>query len=598
MTAADHPVETTHWNAKTLERRLKGLMFFRVLLVTSLFGAAIFANAQTVTALSTPRNILHLGMIISTYALTIAYALLLPRLDRLEPLAYFQIGTDLVLAILLVSTTGGLRTSAFLFTLYLPIIAAALLTQQKFAIGCACFVSLFILQSAATALGAFDTPHPLDVIITGPTRAIITEASVNILFAFLLAWSSGELAKQLGEAKSDFEQSQADLLELQALNQNILASLNSGLLTLDQDDRIIFFNKAAEQISGLRSQHVLGSSLGELFPTLVDQLSATPSNSQQPRFEGPFVTPSGEELYLGFSTSPLLDASGTHNGQIIIFQDLSLIKALREQAQRSEQMAAIGQLSAAIAHEIRNPLASISGSVEMLQMLATLSEDEDALMNIIIKEVERLNELISDFLDFSRPKQLHKEPTFLPDLVEETLQLFRHRSHDITLTYNALGARTKRPIMLDREAIRVLMWNLLNNAADAMNSSPSQEPPEMIPLAPSDFPLSSPLPSIDELSEELEASSKHIDVTLEAGDTHITLSVEDNGPGISDEIAKHIFEPFFTTKTTGTGLGLATSFRLIEDHGGILSIENPTRLQGARFVISLPIEHSRVKGGA
>lgn len=589
MTAAT-TYDTPQQNTETLERRLKGLMFFRVLLVTSLFGAAIFANAQTITDLSTPRNILHLGMIIGTYALTISYALLLPRLERLEPLAYFQIGADLLLAMLLVSTTGGLRASVFIFTLYLPIIAAALLTQQMFAIGCACGVSLFILQSAGAALGTFDTSHPLAAIITGPTRAIITEAGVNILFAFLLAWSSGELAKQLGEAKSDFEQSQADLLELQALNQNILASLNSGLLTLDPDDKIIFFNKAAEQISGLDSQRVLGSSLGDLFPTLIDQIAAIPSNSQQPRFESSFITPSGKELYLGFSTSPLLDASGERNGQIIIFQDLSLIKELREQARRSEQMAAIGQLSAAIAHEIRNPLASISGSVEMLQMLATLSEDEDALMNIIIKEVERLNDLISDFLDFSRPKQLNKEPTLLPDLVEETLQLFRHRSNDVTLTYNISGPYTKRLIMLDREAIRVLLWNLLNNAADAMKSSPNPEPNEAIPLTPSDFPLSSPLPSIDELSEELEASSKHIDVTLETSDTHVMLSVEDNGTGIPEDIAKHIFEPFFTTKTTGTGLGLATSFRLIEDHGGILSIENPTRLQGARFVISLPIE--------
>jgi two-component system sensor histidine kinase PilS (NtrC family) len=580
-------------------QRLKNLMLFRIALVTLFLGGAIFTNAQVVSDLSNPRNSLHLGLIISTYALTIVYAVVIQRFKDLTYLPHVQLVLDLLLSGTLVMTTGGLRTSVFLFTLYLPIIAGAFLISQRWAIGAAGVVSSFLFYLALVSLGVLPGPNaPVTDVLVNNARTIVTEAMVNITFAFLLAWSSGQLARQLGEAKTEIERRQGDLRELRALNENILASLNSGLMTLDLEMNIIFFNAAAEYITGRRSDEVFGAPLENLFPDLASKVQRGKSGEMPnfaPRLEGTYTHPDGELLYLGFSVSALRNAAGDLTGQIIIFQDLSQIKALEEQAKLSERMAAIGHLSAAIAHEIRNPLASISGSVEMLQALATLSEDEGALMGIILREVERLNELISQFLEYSRPRKLTPTPIDIEELVCESLQLFRHSHMDILVALEIDDALEGAEIHLDREAMSQVIWNLLNNAADAMvERHASTESSDRLPNIPLQLPMSTPIQSPSEV-EDVDPALPRIDVTLSRGEKNkdaLVIAVEDNGPGIPPEIADRLFEPFFTTKEKGTGLGLATIFRLIEDHGGHISLMPPQRLKGARFIIELPFKSS------
>ena len=580
-------------------QRLKNLMLFRIALVTLFLGGAIFTNAQVVSDLSNPRNSLHLGLIISTYALTIVYAVVIQRFKDLTYLPHVQLVLDLLLSGTLVMTTGGLRTSVFLFTLYLPIIAGAFLISQRWAIGAAGVVSSFLFYLALVSLGVLPGPNaPVTDVLVDNARTIVTEAMVNITFAFLLAWSSGQLARQLGEAKTEIERRQGDLRELRALNENILASLNSGLMTLDLEMNIIFFNAAAEYITGRRSDEVFGAPLENLFPDLASKVQRGESGEMPnfaPRLEGTYTHPNGELLYLGFSVSALRNAAGSLTGQIIIFQDLSQIKALEEQAKLSERMAAIGHLSAAIAHEIRNPLASISGSVEMLQALATLSEDEGALMGIILREVERLNELISQFLEYSRPRKLTPTPIDIEELVCESLQLFRHSHMDILVALEIDDALEGAEIHLDREAMSQVIWNLLNNAADAMvERHASTESSDRLPNIPLQLPMSTPIQSPSEV-EDVDPALPRIDVTLSRGEKNkdaLVIAVEDNGPGIPPEIADRLFEPFFTTKEKGTGLGLATIFRLIEDHGGHISLMPPQRLKGARFIIELPFKSS------
>jgi len=580
-------------------QRLKNLMLFRIALVTLFLGGAIFTNAQVVSDLSNPRNSLHLGLIISTYALTIVYAVVIQRFKDLTYLPHVQLVLDLLLSGTLVMTTGGLRTSVFLFTLYLPIIAGAFLISQRWAIGAAGVVSSFLFYLALVSLGVLPGPNaPVTDVLVNNARTIVTEAMVNITFAFLLAWSSGQLARQLGEAKTEIERRQGDLRELRALNENILASLNSGLMTLDLEMNIIFFNAAAEYITGRRSDEVFGAPLENLFPDLASKVQRGESGEMPnfaPRLEGTYTHPNGELLYLGFSVSALRNAAGSLTGQIIIFQDLSQIKALEEQAKLSERMAAIGHLSAAIAHEIRNPLASISGSVEMLQALATLSEDEGALMGIILREVERLNELISQFLEYSRPRKLTPTPIDIEELVCESLQLFRHSHMDILVALEIDDALEGAEIHLDREAMSQVIWNLLNNAADAMvERHASTESSDRLPNIPLQLPMSTPIQSPSEV-EDVDPALPRIDVTLSRGEKNkdaLVIAVEDNGPGIPPEIADRLFEPFFTTKEKGTGLGLATIFRLIEDHGGHISLMPPQRLKGARFIIELPFKSS------
>ncbi len=548
-------MHSSHYSSR-IGRRLTGLTFLRVLLISFFLGATLLLdiNASRFAELPPLHHRLYMGLIVFTYVLTIIYALWIRLRTPSTMLAYVQIGFDLLITTTLVTFTGGFHSSPFLFTLYLPIIAAAILSTLRASITIATIVTIITIITALIYLGVIPSPEAMDTtLVGGSTRTILLEAGLNISFTYLLAWSAGQLAKQLGQAHTEIAQSKLDIRNLQTLNENILASLNSGLLTVDQSMTIIFFNRAAEQITGHHLNDIFGKKLESLFPELANTLTSETAFNERHELN---FTPPGEKtpLFLGFSISPLLDSDRQHTGHIIIFQDLSNYKRLEELAARNEKLAAIGQLSAAIAHEIRNPLASISGSVEMLQSISSLSEDEHALMNIVLNEVERLNKLISEFLDYTRPRPLNLEHTSITELFDETLLLFSHHSNAINVTFNKDDDLPLIP--MDKEALKGVLWNLLVNAAQAMDELPEDE--------------------------------QQIHIHIELNDAQISIAVEDNGTGLAPADAQHMFEPFFTTKDTGTGLGLATAFRIMEAHKGEIMLTTPRQLRGACFMLSLP----------
>jgi len=573
------------------KQRLKGLMAFRVLLVTVFFGAAIAININTFSELSSTRSSVSIGLIISTYALTILYATLIDRVSSLVGFARTQLTVDVVLSALLVVTTGGLRESIFVFTLYLPIIGSAILVGRQVALRSATSVGFILLYLILVSLGAIPSPHPLvDITTSAAPRALLVEGGANIVFAYLLAWVSGQLAQQIGEAREEIERAQFDIAELRALNADILASLSSGLLTLDEEHRIIFFNQAAEEITMLERDAIFGKPLEEIFPKFAARLvSLDTSETRERRFEDVFLRSDGRSLFLGFSVSALRARQGSARGKIIIFQDLTHIRALEEHARRTEQLAVVGQLAASMAHEIRNPLASISGSVEMLQEMKTEDEDERMLMDIVTREVHRLDSLISQFLDYSRPRTLHITATHLGALLEEVLRLFRAGAEGVAIMLELDEELREVRLKLDAEAVRQIVWNLLNNASEAMQQDSSLEPPPQGAMVEPSRRISGSFPSAQVLTQ---GNYPRIDIQVHKdtrdGDPVIRLDVEDNGPGISGEVAERIFEPFFTTKTHGTGLGLATIFRLVEQHGGSIRVRAPEVLRGARFSVELP----------
>lgn len=583
----------------TLVERLKGLMLFRVLLVTTLFGSAILINANTLADLSNVRNAALEALIVLTYGLTILYALIV-RMDRgLERLAWAQVALDLVLSGLLVAVTGGLRSSVFLPTLYLPILSAAFVIGRQAALTCAIGVSLFLGSLTLMELGVLPSlSERQDVLTTSQLRATMIQAGSNVLLAFVLSSLTGRLATQLGQARVELQRRQEDIAELQALHDNILASIHSGLLTVDMRRHIIFCNAAAARLTEVHLPEILGKPLGEIFPELAEELHGLgPARvGSEHRAERLFTTVAGREVHLGFSVSALLSADREPRGWIVIFQDLTTIKALEAQAERSERLAAIGQLAASIAHEIRNPLSAISGSVEMLQMFATLESDEQELVEIILRETERLNQLIGDFLNFSRPRALRLDDVDVRQLIEDLLKLFQHRAGQVAVSFKAGDAADAWIVRVDREAIKQALWNLLNNAVEACSP---REPLELIEpsLHTQELIMSEELrqslsEARDHSDDSAPAPTPRIKVSLAvqeyADRRFIVIAVEDDGPGIPQELRERIFEPFFTTKARGTGLGLAIIFRLIEDHGGLLSLEPPKHLGGARFEMRLP----------
>ncbi|AWV90573.1 two-component system sensor histidine kinase NtrB [Bradymonas sediminis] len=543
----------------SLRERLGVLLAFRVAIVTILLGGAVVTNASALSSLADPENLTFLSLIVGTYLLTIVYAVGLRFVRNLKVLAVLQIAGDMLLTAILVIATGGLD-SLFVFLFYITIINAAGVAGRRTALLAATATAVVFIYLALGATQILVFPD-IEVMRTQRTTgALLYEISLHISAAYLVAILAGYLANRLGEVTGELERQHSNVVELRALNANILESLNSGLLTINTDDRIIFFNRAAEDITGHTASEAYGNPLAKVFPELADRLGENPD---MPRLESNYTRPGGDEICLGFSVSPLLNSQHQNAGRIVIFQDLSEVKKLELENKRAERLAAIGQLAASIAHEIRNPLASISGSVEMLESMADLDEDDAMLMRIIVREVDRLNHLITDFLDFSRPRPLNIVDTDLIKMTGEVIGLFQNKKSDAHLQVDLefpddLDAA---PAPVDREALRQILWNLLNNAREAM-------------------------PDAD------GAGRIRVSIARTDAQTQWRISVEDNGPGIPAPQLERIFEPFFTTKETGTGLGLATIHRLIKQHDGRIHAAQSDDLGGARFDIEFPVATS------
>ncbi|MFB6373478.1 MAG: nitrogen regulation protein NR(II) [Bradymonadaceae bacterium] len=445
--------------------------------------------------------------------------------------------------------------------------------------------------AAATAavmfgIGAFssvDVSHPLLRLQTDRAGLppIYFEVLVNSVAAVLVAYLAGQLTERLGQRTVELEQKRQDLAQLRALTENILASLNSGLVTVDQEDTIIYFNRAAGAITGVEPDAADDRPLAEIFPAIADLLdeeppepspaeTAPPGESANPRFEVDYTRPDGESVYLGFSVSVLRDSDDVPAGHIVVFQDLTEIKRLEAAKQRSERLAAVGELAASIAHEIRNPLASISGSIEMLESAADLDAQERSLMDIVIREVDRLDSLISEFMDYSRPSSMSFERVDVREVIDDVTELFHQHDVDAALevTFESGDDDADWTARIDRESLRQVLWNLLNNASDALDDLDTQ-PPEI----------------------RISVGRRKLD-----DETHLSIVVEDAGSGLPDEERERIFEPFFTTKEHGSGLGLATTHRLIEEHGGEIQIGDSDDLGGAKFTIWLPRHPDRSDG--
>jgi two-component system sensor histidine kinase PilS (NtrC family) len=558
----------------SLRDRLKGLMAFRVAAVTLFLGGMIAVGNADGSNFSSPNNLALLALIVVTYGLTIVYALLLKRWERLSSLARLQLGADAATTSLLVLLTHGLD-SIFIFLFYINIISAAVVAGRRLAVALAAGISVFMVGlglAASTGLS-----HPIFRFQGGPrlVQPLYFEVAVNCAAAFMVAFLAGDLSERLGRTQTQLKRRQLDLETLRTLTRNIVASLDSGLLTIDRDGSIIFFNRAASQITGIASEEVVGASLEEVFPEIAGALETSPPPPDDsgdwpsvssirpsgPRLECEWSRPDGETIFLGFSVSNLRDDSGTPIGRIVVFQDLTEVKRLEVEKKRSERMAAVGELAASIAHEIRNPLASISGSVEMLQNVADLDDNADHLMEIVLREVDRLDMLISEFLDYSRPSSLHLEAVDLRDLVEEVLTLFEEGESELDVDLErSLDDEVDWEASVDQESVRQMLWNLLNNAADVLS----------------------------------ELDEPRIRVALERtrtdDDVWYALSVEDNGPGVDPEDEERIFEPFYTTRDDGSGLGLATTHRLVEAHGGRIQLDDSEHLGGARFTLHLPAD--------
>lgn len=382
---------------------------------------------------------------------------------------------------------------------------------------------------------------------------------------FLAAFVSGYLSEKL-ELKDRALAGASEALALARLEtDDILQNMQSGLLSINAAGTLVFFNSAAEDILGYRQGEVTGrhcrSVFGARMPRLADLLlSALEARQGEARTELEITTLHGNVIPVGISTS-VLGSSSSIRGVIAVFQDITAAKRLEERVRVADRLAAVGELSAGIAHEIRNPLATISGSVEMLQRDLQPDGDGQTLMNMILKESVRLNKIVEDFLDFARVKQQACNAVDIGAMLREVVETFDHHPSRTPHSRIALDLPSEAgPLAAGSEGqIRQILVNLIQNALEAL------------PEGRGDV----------RITAGSSASNRATTPRL------VEITVADSGTGIPPQVAERIGQPFFSTKKGGTGLGVAIVQRLAAAMGGSVHWESPPE-QGTRFIVRLP----------
>ncbi len=474
--------------------------------------------------------------------------------------ARIQFLLDIVLVTSLVWTTNVIYSPYI--ALYIVIIAASSLflgPRDSIVISVVCVVAF---TSAAlvllTGVGGTETPEYLDANRPQAFQALGL-FDISCLVVGLL---SARLAERQTRSDVRLIAATQSLANLRALHERIVASIRSGVVTTDLQGRIYTFNAAAEEITGYRERDVRGQDasifFGEIKDIIEDSMELTETPDSSPRFEADCLTADGLRLRLGFSLSPLYAETGETTGTVITFQDLTHIRALEETSRRQDRLAAIGRMAASIAHEIRNPLAAMRGSIQMLRAEMKSDSSETELMEIILRESDRLNRIIGDFLSYARPRSIVQSKVDVGELLQQTFTLLRN-SAEISELHVIEAQTPDEPALTDAdsEQLRQVFWNLTRNALNAM-------------------------PQGGTLTATVSFNPN--------GRLRITFA--DTGRGMSPEQVEHLFEPFSTT-TGGVGLGLSIVYQIIRDHGGTINVRSREG-KGTTITIELPAEDKLV----
>jgi two-component system sensor histidine kinase PilS (NtrC family) len=535
-------------------RRFVLILYARAAVVTALFGSTLFFTLAGEDPKVSATQILLFAVVLLVYILTGGYLIWLRRpRERLGLHVQSQIVLDVLVATALVYVTGSVE-SPFTFFYALPVINTAVFYPRRgtfltAGLSCLCLSALFILESQEIL------PTGLEGRVGEPPSGgrVAYLLALNYVVFFAIAWLSGYLAEQLRQAGRELKRTEGDLEKLEVLNRDIVISMRSGLMAVDLRGAVSLLNPVAEQILGCPAHQVLGRPAAEVFPAVAGLLEKMSKGDpeimqrqevQHQRSEDRLAIP------VGLTLSVLKNPDGRDAGILVHMQDLSDQKQMEALVKRAERMAALGVMAAGIAHEVRNPLASISGAVQMLSVEENLDGEDRRLMEIVKRETERLNLLISDFLLYARPREPQPRKCSLKDLVEETVSVFQRSTDEGDTKVNCHLDEVESAV--DPDQIRQVLWNLLTNAARAVDGA------------------------------------GEVQIHLKARDGGgVQIEVADNGPGVPEDLRLKIFEPFFTTREEGSGLGLATVSRIIEAHRGSIELECPAG-GGSRFIVRLP----------
>ena len=529
----------------TLRRTVGRLIFIRAGLSTILLGSAIFAQIAAPGSLPVDPFFILIG---SIFALTIAYALTLPYVESHRWLVDLQLAGDALIVSAFIYITGGI-TSYFTSLYVLAIVAASAVQFRRGALLVATLCTVLyggiVLAQYFAAAGLLPATWLFDAPAALPTRSFARyTVALNVFGFFAVAVLSGSLANSLRSAGAQLQRASTQIADLQALNQHVIDSLPSGLVTTDPDHRILTFNRAAETITGIAFPSSVGRPIDDVLQlprAVIASITQDLQVAGTRRHEFRYRPADGRgDLEIGLTATHLMTPGG-RAGLLFTFQDVTAIKKLERDVSIQQRLAAVGEMAAGIAHEIRNPLASMSGSIQILRQELPLSAEQAQLMDIVLRESERLNTTIRSFLAYARPHRFQIARFDVRRALNDTALLLRnssevHEGHEIAvdapsgeLWYEA-----------DEGQIKQIVWNLATNGLRAMP----------------------------------DGGTLGLTVALEPASEGIVLTVRDEGIGIPADELDGLFQPFHGTFAKGTGLGLAIVHRIVADYNGEIHVSS------------------------
>jgi two-component system, NtrC family, sensor histidine kinase PilS len=519
---------------------LAWLVKVRILILTSLLGLQL-AIAQLTPATFPLR--LFITVILLWYTISVFYALLLSFWREYRIQSLLQVLTDMVLVSLMVYVTGGVDSS-FNFLYPLVIIVACILLPRVWAYLTAALA--FILYGAVLELTYFAV-IPSYSTVHLELKALQAIILINLFGYLAVAYLAGLLVSKLREVHVELEDTSGALEDLQALHENIIQSITEGLITTGLDGHVTFVNSAAAKLLEASQIDLLGKPIQRLFLDPLPQVDRDRAHAEVRR-----VLPNGFRKTFRVLASALSVPERETLGYVYTFDDLTEVRRLEREIRMQDRLAAVGRLAAAIAHEIRNPLTSIAGAVHLLSGVPDLSDEHRQLLQIVTRESERLNGIITDFLAYSRGRQYQFQKVNLLPLLEDTLTLLEHR---VAAEERAIRVERRFHVseawtLADGDRIKQVFWNFCENAVRAMPNGGS------------------------------------LTVSVEASGTSWEMSFADTGPGMSQQLIEKVFEPFQSQFEGGTGLGLAIVYQIVQAHEGKVWARSKPG-QGCVFVLRL-----------
>ncbi|OEU64565.1 MAG: hypothetical protein BBJ57_08445 [Desulfobacterales bacterium PC51MH44] len=533
-----------------LEKRLRWLMFFRIVIVTLLLGITIFIWIKA-TELSLQAAFTPVYFIIAlTYLFSFAYLFISKIIKNIRLNIYIQSLSDLSLITGLVYVTGGIE-SIYSVCYPLVIIYSVLFLAGRGGLISASICSIFYgLLLDLEYYGLIQPVYSLGYDYNSSAGYVFSRIFIHIISFYIIALLTSFAVKQEKTARDLLAEKESAFDQLDLLHRSIIESVDTGILTVDLNGNIKSFNRGAEEIIGFLRSEIINKKISDALPLLSKMLNKEGQWKQGGRFEA-----TGSGKILGCSVSPLVDGNREKIGNILIFQDLTLIKKMERQIEKNKKLAFVGEMAAGLAHEIRNPLASISGPIQMLSKDIRQDETNRKLMQIILRGKDRLDGFVKDFLLLSRPKQSERNDINIKVIIDDLLESLRFSSgwcEDIEVIKNLCDQTS---LYGNKAEIRQVILNLVLNAAQAMPEGGS-----------------------------LKIETRQVFIDKKG---YLEIRISDTGCGIEEKNQDSVFEPFYTTKENGTGLGLAIVNRIVENHMGKIRIKSKPG-KGTDCIVLLP----------